>query len=202
MIPRYLMPEARAGQVIGLLGGSFDPAHEGHRHLTLEAMKRFRLDRVWWLVSPGNPLKKVQPAPIERRLAEARRVMDHPRVTVTDLETHLNTRYTSQTLRRLIGLYPGVHFVWLMGADNLATFHHWDEWNWIMTNVRVGVIARPGNLMAARVSPAAARYRFARLSQSQAELLGVLDPPVWCLANVPMSNASSTAIRQSGAWQR
>ncbi|MEO8529853.1 MAG: nicotinate-nucleotide adenylyltransferase, partial [Deltaproteobacteria bacterium] len=164
-MPRYLLPEARPGQVIGLLGGSFDPAHEGHRHLTLEAMKRFRLDRVWWLVSPGNPLKPVQPAPIERRLEQARKVMDHPRVIVTDLERYLHTRYTSETLKKMIALYPGVHFVWLMGADNLAGFHRWENWEWIMQNVRVGVIARPGHLLEARMSPAAARFRFARLGQ-------------------------------------
>jgi len=196
------MPEARAGQVIGLLGGSFDPAHEGHRHLTLEAMKRFRLDRVWWLVSPGNPLKPVQPAPIARRMEQARKVMDHPRVIVTDLERYLHTRYTSETLRKMMGLYPGVRFVWLMGADNLAGFHRWENWEWIMQNVRVGVIARPGNLLAARMSPAAARFRFARLGQAKAELLGQLEPPVWCLANVPMSDISSSAIRARGEWKR
>ena len=202
VIPRHKLPEARPGQVIGLLGGSFDPAHEGHRHLTLEAMKRFRLDRVWWLVSPGNPLKPVQPAPIQRRIEHAKRVMDHPRVSVSDLETLTKTRYTAQTLQRLLQLYQDVNFVWLMGADNLADFHRWENWDWIMNNVRIGVIARPGHLMDARMSPAAARFRFARLPQVQAELLGKMPPPVWCLANVPMSAASSTAIRARGEWKR
>lgn len=105
---------------VGLLGGSFDPAHEGHAHLTREALKRLALDRVWWLVSPGNPLKPNPPAPLADRIARARAVMDHPRVEVTDIEARIGTRYTAETLKRLMTLYPGVRFVWLMGGDNLA----------------------------------------------------------------------------------
>jgi nicotinate-nucleotide adenylyltransferase len=198
----YAMPKAVKGQVIGLLGGSFDPAHAGHVHITLEAMKRFRLDRVWWLVSPGNPLKPVQPAPIQRRLEQARVVMNHPKVTIADVESHTDTRYTAETLKALIRMYPGVRFVWLMGADNLASFHHWQDWEWIMSHVAVGVIARPGSLLNARTSPAAARFRRFRLRQDQAELLGRMDPPAWCLANVPLSNLSSSQIRARGEWKR
>ena len=114
-------PVARAGRKIGLLGGSFDPAHEGHAHITREALKRFRLDEVWWLVSPGNPLKTRGPAPIEKRLTQAQRVMRHPRVRITALEQQLGTRFTAETLEALTRRYPGVSFVWLMGADNLAS---------------------------------------------------------------------------------
>ena len=117
------MPFATSGQVIGLLGGSFDPAHEGHAHITREALKRFGLDRVWWLLSPGNPLKDHGPAPMAQRKARAQAVMDHPRVEITDIEAQLGTRYTAQTLAALRRRYPGVRFVWLMGADNLAQFH-------------------------------------------------------------------------------
>lgn len=187
---------------IGLLGGSFDPAHEGHVRITREALKRFRLDRVWWLVSPGNPLKAEGPAPLARRMAEARRVMRDPRVVVTDLEARIGTRYTAETLRALKRRYPGVRFVWLMGADNLASLHRWDNWTWIMENVPVGVIARPGSGISARMSKAAGRYRSARLPSAMAERLAYAKPPAWCFVNVPMSSASSTAIRASGDWVR
>ena len=140
---RYQLPYARAGQVIGLLGGSFDPAHRGHAHITREALKRFGLDRVWWLVSPGNPLKENGPAPMDARVERARKVMQHPHVQVTDIESYTGTRYTAETLQALQKLYPGVKFIWLMGADNLADFHRWDRWEWIMQNVPIGVIARP-----------------------------------------------------------
>ena len=123
-------PYARSGQTIGLLGGSFDPAHAGHAHITREALKRFGVDRVWWMVSPGNPLKDRGPAPIEQRMERARSVMDHPRVEVTDIERQLGTRYTAQTLQALQARYRGVRFVWLMGADNLAQFHLWQDWQW------------------------------------------------------------------------
>ena len=200
MIPRHDLPQARPGETVGLLGGSFDPAHAGHVRITLEALKRFRLDRVWWLVSPGNPLKPKGPAALERRMAAARALMRHPRVVVTDVERRLGTRYTAQTLDRLMRLYPGTRFVWLMGADNLAQFHRWESWEWIMNHVPLGVIARPDQRLAARTSHAAARFRFARLRDSSAGLLASRDVPAWCVVNVPMTDVSSTAIRAAGGW--
>jgi nicotinate-nucleotide adenylyltransferase len=193
-------PYARAGQTIGLLGGSFDPAHAGHAHITREAMKRFGLDRVWWLVSPGNPLKSNGPAPLERRLAHARSVMRHPRVVVSDIEARLGTRYTAQTLAALIAIYPGVRFVWLMGADNLAQFHKWQDWEWIMQTVPIGVLARPGDRISARTSRAARAYSAQRISGRDSQMLGRADAPAWCFVNVPMSPQSSSAIRASGLW--
>lgn len=197
---RQSFPLARPGQTIGLLGGSFDPAHEGHVHITREAMKRFGLARVWWLVSPGNPLKAKGPAPLERRMARARLVMQHPRVQVTDIEARLGTRYTAQTLAALIALYPGVRFVWLMGADNLAQLHKWQDWEWIMETVPVGVLARPGDRISARMSPAARLYGAYRISGRASQMLGRADAPAWCFVNVPMSPHSSSAIRASGHW--
>jgi nicotinate-nucleotide adenylyltransferase len=187
---------------VGLLGGSFDPAHEGHVHITKEALKRFRLDRVWWLVSPGNPLKTEGPAPIDRRIAAARAVMDHPRVTITDIETRLGTRYTAETLSALRRAYPGVNFIWLMGADNLRQFHKWDNWHAIMGTVPVGVLARPGSRTDARVSKAASIYAKQRLPGRHARDLPRHGPPVWCFANMPMNDASSTEIRSRGQWVR
>ncbi|MEL6913733.1 MAG: nicotinate-nucleotide adenylyltransferase [Pseudomonadota bacterium] len=195
-------PHARAGQCIGLLGGSFDPAHGGHVHVTKQALRRFGLDAVWWLVTPGNPLKARGPAALEARLAEARRVMDHPRVTVTDIEAALGTRYTAETLDALLRVYPGVRFTWLMGADNLAQFHRWQDWEAILNTVRVGVIARPGERTGARVSPAARLYRRARLPGRYSQLLARAEAPAWCFINVPMDTASSSAIRAAGGWHR
>ncbi len=193
-------PVAKPGQVIGLLGGSFDPAHEGHVHITKAALRRFRLSRVWWLVSPGNPLKVNGPAPMEDRLLAARAMMRHPRVTVTDIETRLQTRYTAETLAALRRRYPGVRFVWLMGADNLATFDQWQNWRWIMDHVPVGVLARPGDRISARLSKAARVYRSARLPGKAAHRLGLQRTPAWVFINQPMSRQSSSAIRARGEW--
>jgi nicotinate-nucleotide adenylyltransferase len=197
---RQGFPIATKGMVIGLLGGSFDPAHEGHAHLTREALKRFGLDRVWWLVSPGNPLKARQPAPMADRLAQARVVMDHPQVEITDIEAHLGTRYTAHTVEALIALYPGVHFVWLMGADNLLQFDKWDRWRDIMRMVPIGVLARPGSGIGARISKAAKIFWQARLPNATSQRLGQGPAPRWCFLNMPMRKASSSDIRARGEW--
>ena len=170
--------------------------------ITREALKRFGLDRVWWLVSPGNPLKTEGPAPLERRMVRARQVMDHPRVMVTDLEARLGTRYTARTLRALQRQYPGVRFVWLMGADNLGQLDQWQEWRWIMDNVAVGVLARPGQRISARMSKPARIYAEARLPARASGCLGHCPVPCWCFVNVPMIPQSSTALRAQGAWSR
>ncbi|GAB5448043.1 MAG: nicotinate-nucleotide adenylyltransferase [Gymnodinialimonas sp.] len=197
---RHRLPFALPGQTIGLFGGSFDPPHRGHVHVSREALKRFGLDRVWWLVSPGNPLKTRGPAALERRMMAARALVRHARVDVTDIEAHLGTRYTAQTIERLQRLYPGVRFVWLMGADNLAQFHHWQRWEWIMENVPVGVLARPGQRISARTSVAAQRFRNAKMPASAARLLGRAEAPAWCFLNVPMLDVSSSEIRARGEW--
>ncbi|WP_372887856.1 nicotinate-nucleotide adenylyltransferase, partial [Shimia sp.] len=156
-------PFARPGQVVGLLGGSFDPPHAGHAHVTREALKRFGLDRVWWLVSPGNPLKARGPARLERRIAACHEVMAHPRVEITDVEAGLGTRYTAETIAALQARHPGMRFVWLMGADNLAQLHQWKDWQEIMFRVPVGVLARPGERVEGRAAKAAQVFRGARL---------------------------------------
>ncbi|WP_269430758.1 nicotinate-nucleotide adenylyltransferase [Pseudorhodobacter wandonensis] len=193
-------PIATKGMVIGLLGGSFDPAHSGHAHLTREALKRFGLDRVWWLVSPGNPLKARQPAPMADRLAQAQLVMDDPRVIVTDIEARLGTRYTAETLEALIARYPRVRFVWLMGADNLLQFDRWDRWQDIMHMVPVGVLARPGSRIQARLSKTAEVFWRARLPDAAAQSLAHGPRPRWCFLNMPLHKASSSAIRARGEW--
>ncbi|SER71141.1 nicotinate-nucleotide adenylyltransferase [Tranquillimonas rosea] len=195
-------PTAARGQAVGLLGGSFDPAHDGHAHITREAMKRFGLDRVWWLMSPGNPLKSEGPAPLDRRMAQARSVMDHPFVHVTALEARLGTRYTADTLDALRQAYPGVRFVWLMGADNLTSFHLWGKWQWIIETVPVGVLARPGLRLPARASVAARRFAAGRVPARLSRSLPWRTPPAWCFVNVPMVDLSSSDIRAQGRWGR
>ena len=189
------------GQTIGLLGGSFDPPHLGHLHITREALKQFNLDAVWWLVSPGNPLKKCAPAPLADRVRSARALVSHPNVFVTDIEARLGTRYTAQTLVALKSKYPKIRFVWLMGADNLAQLHCWQTWRTIMETVPIGVLARPGNRISARTSKAALTYRHARIKASNRHLMARMAAPAWCYVNIPLTAASSSAIRAKGFWQ-
>lgn len=159
------------------------------------ALQRFRLDRVWWLVSPGNPLKAHGPAPLADRIAAARRLADDPRIVVTGIEAQLGTRRTADTLAALQSAWPGVRFVWLMGSDNLVQFHRWDRWKEIAATVPIGVLARPGSRTAARHTKAAQVMAGARLPLSQAGTLALRKPPAWVLVNLPMSRASSTALR-------
>jgi len=194
------LPHAAPGRVVGLLGGSFDPAHGGHVNVTLAALRRFGLDAVWWLVSPGNPLKARGPAPLETRLSRARDVMVHPRVTVTDIEARIGTRYTAETIGAVTGMYPAVRFVWLMGADNLRQFDRWQDWRWIMDTVPVGVLARPGDRLSARGAVAAKVYRGARIPGWASATLGRAPAPAWCFVNLPMRGDSSSAIRAAGGW--
>jgi nicotinate-nucleotide adenylyltransferase len=185
---------------IGLLGGSFDPAHGGHVHITRAALRSVGVDRVWWLVSPGNPLKPDPPAPLADRLARGRAVMRHPRVVVTGIEAQLGTRMTADTIDALRRLYPGVRFVWLMGADNLAQFHRWGRWHDIVRAVPIGIFARPGWGIRARRSVAAQVYGQARAGR--AERIADRKAPAWVFVNLPMDDSSSSAIRAAGEWLR
>ncbi|WP_084299567.1 nicotinate-nucleotide adenylyltransferase [Leisingera caerulea] len=194
------LPHIRPGHSVGLLGGSFDPPHRGHAAISHAALKRFGLDHLFWLVSPGNPLKARQPAPLERRIAAAEDLIRHPRIHITGIEAALGTRYTAQTLRHLRRRHPGVRFVWLMGADNLTHFHRWKDWQQILDTVPVGVLARPGDRISSRFSPAARIYRHAMLKGSESQLLARADSPAWCFVNLPMVDVSSTALRARGEW--
>ncbi len=188
-------PIALPGMRVGLLGGSFDPAHEGHVHITEMALRRFRLDRVWWLVSPGNPLKAHGPAPLAGRIADARRIMRDPHVEITGIEAALGTRMTADTIAALQRLYPRVRFVWLMGADNMVQFDRWGHWRDIAARLPIGVIARPGWRMPARFSRAGRMLWRARQPEAQAPRLADMAPPAWVMINVPLNKQSSSAIR-------
>lgn len=185
------------GQRIGLLGGSFNPAHGGHRHISLEALKRLQLDAVWWLVSPQNPLKpKTGMAPLGERLASARQVIaGHPQLRATTLEAALGTLYTLDTLTALTQRFPRVRFVWLMGADNLAQIHRWADWPRIFHTVPVAVFDRPSYSLRASVAQAAQRFRQARVPERHAGRLAERQPPAWVFLHQPQDPRSATEIR-------
>ena len=193
-------PLVLPGLTIGLLGGSFDPPHEGHVHISKMALKIFNLSKLWWLVSPGNPIKDKKPSNISNRLLASKRIMEHPSVIITDIEEVLKTKFTFQTLIQIKKLYPGARFVWVMGADNLINFHHWKNWDWIMKNIPIGVMARPRDQIKAGLSPAATQFSKYRLPKEKSLLLPYLSPPVWTLVTGSMKNISSTKLRVKGYW--
>jgi len=181
---------------VGLFGGSFNPAHPGHAHVAETAMKRLRLDKVIWLVTPQNPLKSARDAaPLAERLASARAQAKGPSMIVSDAETRIGAQYTLDTLRVLKARFPGVRFVWIMGADNLASFHHWRGWVEIMRSTPVAVVARPDSLHKSRAGPAARRFASARLATREAPLLAGAKAPAWVYLRGPLNFASSTALR-------
>lgn len=190
-------PPAAPGLRVGLYGGSFNPAHAGHLHVSLTALRRLRLDRIWWLVSPGNPLKdRDSLAPLAERVAGAERVAADPRVAVTAFEADIGARYTVETLRWLRARRPEVRFVWIMGADSLASFHRWRAFREIAALMPIAVIDRPGaTLHAANARGARALARY-RIDETDAALLANLTPPAWVFLHGPRSALSSTALRE------
>jgi nicotinate-nucleotide adenylyltransferase len=186
-----------AGLKIGLLGGSFNPAHEGHLHISEVALKRLGLDYVWWLVAPQNPLKpRVGMAPLRERLAfAADKFEQHPRIVVVDVETALGTRYTIDTLTALRRRFPQVNFVWLMGTDNLAGFRRWKRWTDIAASMPIAVVMRPGSTLAPLHAKAVQRFACARRDHARLSDLARATPPCLILLDGKRSGASATAIR-------
>jgi len=189
------LPPHGSGQRIGLFGGSFNPAHEGHRQVALYAMKRLKLDWVWWLVAPQNPLKDPrQTGDYTKRLTQAKLMAHHPRFMVSDVEKQISSRNTAQTLRTLRTL-SDAHFVWIMGADSLANLHHWHQWTQIVEGVTLAVLARPGYSIRALDSKTALRYRNKRISNDRPQILASKPPPHWAFISMPLRKESSSAIR-------
>ena len=178
---------------VGLLGGSFNPAHDGHRHISVEALKRLKLDQVWWLVSPQNPLKPARGmAPLAQRLAAARTAAHHPRIVVSDIERRLGTVRTLATVRNLRRRYPRISFVWLMGADNLAQMPHWWRWREIYRAVRVAVFDRSPYSYRAQAGSAAQAFANKRRESRRLWRTG---PPAWTWMAIRRHPATATALR-------
>ncbi len=181
---------------IGLFGGTFDPPHLAHLGASLLALKRLKLDRVWWLVTPGNPLKNTSGlAPHNKRIAAARALTNHPRIDVSGLEAVIKTRYTYDTIKWLFSRCPRVHFVWIMGADNLRSFHRWQKWRGIANKVPIVVVDRLGPSLYAGASPAAQAFAFARIPEHAAASLPYRKAPAWTFLHGLKSPLSSTALR-------
>jgi len=194
--PFFKAPLVRAGMRVGLMGGSFDPPHDGHVHISLEAIKRLKLDQLWWLVSPGNPLKNQGPWPLDKRLQQCARLALHPRIKVTALEVSLGSPYTAQTLTYLTRRFADSHFVWLMGADNMASVHLWRDWREIFRRVPVAVLDRPGQRYEVRASLAAQLFSAKRLKEADASALLGAKAPAWTVLSIPLNYQSSTKIRE------
>lgn len=184
---------------IGLLGGSFNPAHEGHRHVSLLALQKLKLDEIWWLVSPQNPLKpRNDMAPLKDRLKQARKIVARDRrIKVTDIETTLGTRYTADTIDALRRQFPRLDFVWLMGADNLAQISRWDRWQSIFQAVPIAVFDRPAYSLSALNAKAAQRFARQRVAAERAGGMAGSRPPVWSFIRCRLHPASATQIRRS-----
>jgi nicotinate-nucleotide adenylyltransferase len=192
----YKLPPFAPGMKIGLFGGSFNPPHDGHREASLLALRRLQLHRIWWLVSPGNPLKDARDlAPLARRVEAARRVSHHPRIKITAIEAAIGSTYTFDTISYLKQRCPGVHFVWVMGADNFRYFDCWQRWRDIARLVPIAIVDRPGFTLTALHGRAAEALAPYRRDESYAPALAAAAPPAFTFLHGPRSPMSSTALR-------
>jgi nicotinate-nucleotide adenylyltransferase len=197
------LPLHTTGMRIGLLGGSFNPPHEAHRAISLFAIKRLQLDRVWWLVSPGNPLKEHGfLRSLEQRVMAARQMANDGRIDISCLESVIGTQYTADTMSYLRRRVSGLRLVWIMGADNLAQFHRWQNWRRIASAVPLAIIDRPGQNFRALAAPAAQALARYRLPESKAARLADLRPPAWVFLTGLKLDLSSTGLRNpNGSWK-
>lgn len=194
---RYLrMPYVESGMKVGLFGGSFNPPHQGHALVAEIALRRLGLDQLWWMVTPGNPLKsKRELAPLDKRIALSEQIAENPRIKVTAFEASYNVRYTADTLALVRARNQGVNFVWVMGADNLAQFHQWQNWHEIAMTMPIAVIDRPGSTLSLVSSVMAKTFDYARIDEREAARLARMRAPAWTFIHGPRSSLSSSAIR-------
>lgn len=200
-LPRHFrMPHVERGMAVGLFGGSFNPPHAGHALVAEIALRALRLDQLWWIVTPGNPLKAGRElASLPERLRLSEELAADPRIKVTAFEAAHKTRYTADMLALARARNPGVHLVWIMGADNLADFHRWQRWREIAQTMPIAVIDRPGSTLAFISSIMAKAFDFARVDERDAPLLARMRPPAWTFIHGPRSLLSSTAIRDGNS---
>lgn len=198
---RYLkMPRAEKGLAVGLFGGSFNPPHEGHALVADIALRRLGLDQLWWMVTPGNPLKDHrQLAPLAERIALSEKIAPNPRIKVTAFEKRLGGNYTARTLETVKARNSGVHFVWIMGADNLKNFHRWQNWQTIARTFPIAVIDRPGSTLSYLSAKMAKTFDYARIDEDDAMTLARRKAPAWTFIHGPRSPLSSTALRNASA---
>ena len=190
------MPHVEPGQVVGLFGGSFNPPHAGHVHVSEQALRRLDLSQIWWLVTPGNPLKNNSNlASLKDRIEACEAINTDPRIRITACERDLPTRYTADTLAHIVERNPGVRFIWIMGADNLGQFDQWERWRDIANLMPITVIDRPGSTLALHSAKAAQALRYARIDENDAPGLANYRPPAWVFLHGPRNSLSSTAIR-------
>lgn len=190
------MPAIAAGMTVGLFGGSFNPPHDGHVLVAETALRRLRLHQLWWMVTPGNPLKDHGALEgLAKRIARSEAMISDPRIKVTAFEAALGSRYSAETLRAVKRRHPAVRFVWVMGADNLATFHHWQHWQDIVAMLPIAVIDRPGSTLAYLSAKMAKTFGHARVDEEDAAALPLMRPPAWTFIHGPRSFQSSTALR-------
>lgn len=193
------VPPSEPGLRIGLFGGSFNPPHLGHLHVAETALTRLGLDRLWVMVTPGNPLKDRSDLPdLARRLAATRRLLDHPRITVTALEAEFGSPYTWRTVERLVAMRPSVRFVWVMGGDNLAGFHRWQHWRRIAATLPIAVVDRPDASLSPLHSRAAQALAHWRRPEHEALALASTPAPAWTFLHAPRVALSSTDLRRRG----
>ena len=192
---RAHLPGPAAGRRIGLLGGSFNPAHAGHLHVAETALKRLHLDAVWWIVARGNPLKSDHGS-FEHRLASARQIAVGPAMEVTDIEQQLGLTYTVDTLAALRAAAPTARLVWIMGADSAAAFHLWKDWETIGQTVPIAIVSRPGTRLT-RALPFTRQFAGARIDETEAATLADRAPPAWVYLRGPDNPLSSTALRRA-----
>ena len=201
--PFYLkMPHVESGMVVGLFGGSFNPPHDGHVLVADIALRRLGLDQLWWMVTPGNPLKsRNQLAPLAERIALSEAIADDPRIKVTAFEQRLGQSYTARTLEKIREKNRAIRFVWIMGADNLKGFHHWQDWRKIACTFPIAVIDRPGATLSYLSSKMAQAFSHARIDEDHARALAFRKAPAWTFIHGPRSPLSSTALRGKSEQQ-
>ncbi len=195
--PFYLkMPHVENGMTVGLFGGSFNPPHDGHVLVADIALRRLGLEQLWWMVTPGNPLKsRNHLAPLAERIALSEKITHDPRIKVTAFEQSLGQSYTARTLEKIRERNRGIHFVWIMGADNLKNFHLWQDWQKIACTFPIAVIDRPGDTLSYLSAKMAKTFDYARVDEAHAASLAWRKAPAWTFIHGPRSPLSSTALR-------